>query len=324
MPTVPGRPGVPPGNEFATDTELAIHAGDTTSVHGITNTATLVTTTTGAALFAALDGGNTLDGSQRLESSVTSEHPLTVWADKGDSYGLAERFTVENTPGGGGCDVNFRNVDINVGDDDADTYEAHLKFYGPPSATIDTVRIFEAGSTTALASKLTNTGTFVSYAKGAASGAAFSLSTWGDANPTFAVDADDGDLEWGAGGGSAVDTTLYRDAAGVLRTDGTIKAPNIGATTGNLNLKDSAGSTAVEVRTTDVNLSKTLIVSTGLLQLSDGVNVELGTSTGTRIGRSTSQKLGFYNATPVVRPSGVAVTAEGIHAALVTLGLISA
>lgn len=31
-----------------------------------------------------------------------------------------------------------------------------------------------------------------------------------------------------------------------------------------------------------------------------------------------------FNATPVVKPTGVAVTAAGVHAALVTLGLIGA
>ena len=35
-------------------------------------------------------------------------------------------------------------------------------------------------------------------------------------------------------------------------------------------------------------------------------------------------KLGFFEATPVVKPTGVAVTAVGIHAALVSLGLIAA
>lgn len=43
MPVAPGRPGVPPGGEFATDTELATHAADTTAVHGITDTTDLVT-----------------------------------------------------------------------------------------------------------------------------------------------------------------------------------------------------------------------------------------------------------------------------------------
>lgn len=38
----------------------------------------------------------------------------------------------------------------------------------------------------------------------------------------------------------------------------------------------------------------------------------------------SGDKVGFLGATPIVRPSGVAVTAAGIHAALVSLGLIAA
>lgn len=56
----------------------------------------------------------------------------------------------------------------------------------------------------------------------------------------------------------------------------------------------------------------------------DGADFILGAGTGTRLGTAATQKLGFYGATPIVRPSGVAVTAAGIHAALVSLGLISA
>jgi hypothetical protein len=37
--------------------------------------------------------------------------------------------------------------------------------------------------------------------------------------------------------------------------------------------------------------------------LGDGANVSLGTTTGTQIGTSTTQKLGFWNATPIARPS---------------------
>jgi len=36
----------------------------------------------------------------------------------------------------------------------------------------------------------------------------------------------------------------------------------------------------------------------------------------------SAQKIGFWNATPVAKPTGVAVTAAGIHAALVSIGLI--
>jgi hypothetical protein len=38
--------------------------------------------------------------------------------------------------------------------------------------------------------------------------------------------------------------------------------------------------------------------------IADGVNYTLGTTTGTKIGTATAQKLGFWNATPVVQPSG--------------------
>jgi hypothetical protein len=37
--------------------------------------------------------------------------------------------------------------------------------------------------------------------------------------------------------------------------------------------------------------------------LGDGANLTLGTSTGTQIGTSSAQRLGFWNATPIVRPS---------------------
>lgn len=39
---------------------------------------------------------------------------------------------------------------------------------------------------------------------------------------------------------------------------------------------------------------------------------------------STSARIAFFNATPIPRPTGVAVTAADIHAALVSLGLIEA
>jgi len=41
------------------------------------------------------------------------------------------------------------------------------------------------------------------------------------------------------------------------------------------------------------------------LTISDGQNIVLNTTTGTKIGTATSQKLGFYNATPVVQPTAL-------------------
>jgi hypothetical protein len=42
-----------------------------------------------------------------------------------------------------------------------------------------------------------------------------------------------------------------------------------------------------------------------LLHLADAGNISVGTTTGTKIGTATTQKLGFYNATPVVQPAAV-------------------
>jgi hypothetical protein len=38
--------------------------------------------------------------------------------------------------------------------------------------------------------------------------------------------------------------------------------------------------------------------------MAEGANLTLGTSTGTKIGTATTQKLGLWNATPIVQPSG--------------------
>jgi hypothetical protein len=67
----------------------------------------------------------------------------------------------------------------------------------------------------------------------------------------------------------------------------------------------------------------------------DGVNIALGSTTGTQIGTATTQKLGFYGATPVVQQTGGAATAGAsytsteqgminrMYTALRTLGLLS-
>jgi hypothetical protein len=68
------------------------------------------------------------------------------------------------------------------------------------------------------------------------------------------------------------------------------------------------------------------------ITVSDGGNVVLGTTTGTKIGTATTQKLGFYNATPVVQPTAVADATDAataisqlnaLLAHMRTLGLIA-
>jgi len=49
----------------------------------------------------------------------------------------------------------------------------------------------------------------------------------------------------------------------------------------------------------------------------DGINWSFGTTTGTKIGTATTQKIGFYNATPIVQPAST----TDLRTALINLGL---
>lgn len=50
-------------------------------------------------------------------------------------------------------------------------------------------------------------------------------------------------------------------------------------------------------------------ITTGNVVFAEGIHVSLGTTTGTKIGSSNTQKLGFWNATPVVQNTGWSATA---------------
>jgi Repeat of unknown function (DUF5907) len=69
------------------------------------------------------------------------------------------------------------------------------------------------------------------------------------------------------------------------------------------------------------SINVALEVLGGRIDLSDGVDFTFGNTTGTKFGTSTSSKIGFYNATPVVRQSAV-TTAQGIADALTAYGLL--
>jgi hypothetical protein len=51
--------------------------------------------------------------------------------------------------------------------------------------------------------------------------------------------------------------------------------------------------------------------------MNDGANIAFGTTTGTQLGTGSTQKLGFYGATPVVKPTST----TDLRAALINLGL---
>lgn len=70
--------------------------------------------------------------------------------------------------------------------------------------------------------------------------------------------------------------------------------------------------------TTPLNLGAGALTS-GTYTITDANNIVLGTTTGTKIGTATTQKLGFYNATPIVQPVGT----TDLRVALINLGLLA-
>lgn len=67
-----------------------------------------------------------------------------------------------------------------------------------------------------------------------------------------------------------------------------------------------------------------LVLKSTTVTVADGANFVLNTTTGTKIGTATNQKLGFYNATPVVQPGAYTQTystADKTHANLTSADL---
>lgn len=47
------------------------------------------------------------------------------------------------------------------------------------------------------------------------------------------------------------------------------------------------------------------------IEIKDGVNIALKATTGTKIGTASTQKIGFFNATPVVQVSAISAPSGG-------------
>lgn len=69
------------------------------------------------------------------------------------------------------------------------------------------------------------------------------------------------------------------------------------------------------------------VASDGDINIAGGVDIDLDTGTGTKIGTSTTQKLAFYNSTPIVKPTvsgakGSNAALGSLMTALANLGLV--
>lgn len=81
----------------------------------------------------------------------------------------------------------------------------------------------------------------------------------------------------------------------------------------------TAGASTAGTLTTRLTLD-----TSGLLTFADAVNMAFNTTTGTKIGTATGQKIGFWNATPVVQQilaTGAGATVDNVISLLQTLGL---
>jgi hypothetical protein len=81
-------------------------------------------------------------------------------------------------------------------------------------------------------------------------------------------------------------------------------------TTTNGRLTDAAAFTFAGSTLTVTNIAATIL--TGTQTYADAVNLVFNTTTGTKIGTATTQKLGFYNATPIVQGASVADATGGV------------
>lgn len=86
-------------------------------------------------------------------------------------------------------------------------------------------------------------------------------------------------------------------------------------TTGNLEavLKTRSGGTGTArglvLATNDIG--RITIAANGDISVTDNLPINFGTTSGTQLGTTSSQKIAFWGSTPIVRPSGVAVPTGG-------------
>lgn len=88
-------------------------------------------------------------------------------------------------------------------------------------------------------------------------------------------------------------------------------ADNAGDTTTTITTAEQAGARTYTVP--DAGASASFLMTEGDQALGEGKDLAVGSTTGTKIGTATAQKLGFWNATPVVQPAGATQAAPATY-----------
>lgn len=139
--------------------------------------------------------------------------------------------------------------------------------------------------------------------------------------------------EGGSDAGSNFELLSQTDAGGakstvisIVRSTGNVTLSNNLTVTGSLSAGASTlGATTATSLSIGGNVALTTATSNVFFKdvdqtLTDGVDIALGTTTGTMFGTGTTQKLAFFGSTPVVQQTG----SSDVLASLVTLGLRAA
>jgi hypothetical protein len=79
---------------------------------------------------------------------------------------------------------------------------------------------------------------------------------------------------------------------------------SVGGGVGQMNAATDIVLYAASNTTTLTGTERLRISGNGLITVADAVNIVVGTTTGTKLGTATTQKMAFWNATPRIQPSG--------------------
>jgi hypothetical protein len=82
--------------------------------------------------------------------------------------------------------------------------------------------------------------------------------------------------------------------------------------TGSISILCDAAAGSIKLAAGASSTAQWTITSGGDLQAQDGENIIVGSTTGTKIGTATTQKLGFWNATPIVQPTTAVAAATRV------------
>lgn len=95
---------------------------------------------------------------------------------------------------------------------------------------------------------------------------------------------------------------------GVKNAAGTTTALNINTVASFVELGYGLNFTVLGLRIWLTGTAMLGFINTTTISIFDGVNLSLGTISGTKIGTATNQKLAFFNAAPVVQPATTGTT----------------